>query len=198
MTAIFITIATATGLFLWFNRAKAEDKKFALAVDAIKGVSTNVSISNVEAIEERRVFVFEPSINPDLVQNVPRAAGGLMPRNPSELILMDPLLIGQTPERWIRSVSMVDLLSGKSMPLVKGAFYSQIPRMGDLPFATLRMRVEWGERVVTFRGGRTTDNYTYDFDIPVAEWSTWWRARIVTVGGQVQAGGVFEVEPIFL
>lgn len=198
MTAALIIVSTVVGLALWFSRAKAEDKKFESAVEALKGVSTNVSISNVEAIEERRVFVFVPSIDGSVVQNVPRAAGGMMARNPSELILMDPLLIGQSPDRWLKSVSMVDLLSGKSMPLVRGAYYSQIPRMGDLPFASLRMRVEWAERVVTFRGGRTVDNYVVDFDITGTVWASWWRAEIVTVGSQVKAGGVFEVEPIFL
>lgn len=199
-----LLIVGGAGVLAWvlYRQRRADRQALeaqALGVLAAK-TSPNIAISNVEAIEERRVLVFAPASgsiqSPALnfgQQTDFRDLWRLgVPANP---------VGGRADTRWPLLAAAVVRLDGKGgrVPLVPGAFYSADPAMGDLPFGSYRVEVGWEAPVY---GGRpqlpTTKRFNAVFEVDAAVWQRCFTARIATVAEQVQAGGVVEVPAEFL
>jgi len=197
-------IVGGAGLLAWvmYRQRRADRKALeaqALGVLAAK-TSPNIAISNVEAIEERRVMSLAPASGP--IQSPALNFG-------QETDFRDLWLLGvpanpvggRADTRWPLLAAAVVRLDGKGgrVPLVPGAFYSADPAMGDLPFGSYRVEVQWEAPVY---GGRpqlpTTKRFNAVFEVDAAVWQRCFTARIATVAEQVQAGGVVEVPAEFL
>lgn len=171
----------------------------ALGILSAQG-SPNIAISNVEAIEERRVMVFAPASGmiQSPILNFGRETDFAdlwrlgVPANP---------VGGRADTRWpLQSAAVIRMDgAGGRVPLVPGAFYSTDPAMGDLPFGSYRVEVQWEAPV--YAGGpkpeATLRRFNAVFEVDAAIWQRCFTARIATAAEQIQAGGVVEVGPEF-
>lgn len=203
LEALAIAAVGIGALLIYKARSAKRDELAAGTVQGLKGAPPNVSISNVEAIEERRVFVFQPQVDETLAAPFTSEGGFKQPgtRNPSKILDLPLESIGGSaaPKAFFKRAWVVNLLDGEKMPLVPGAYYSAVPRMGTLPFSDLRLRIEWAEpqpfsRVQPDPWLDCVMTTIIDGDV----WANWWRVKIATVGEQVAVGGVFEVPEAFL
>lgn len=202
MNSDLLLLGAATGLALWFSNRNRQDRQAlaSKALEALGANAPNISISNIEAVEERRVFVFKPVsgtvTSPAVNFGLAFDFGDLwrlgVPANP---------LGGNADTRWpLKSASVVrtDGKSG-SVPLVAGAFYSVPPAMGDLPFGSYRVRITWEAYV--FSGGPKptpiSTEFFATFEVGAETWQRCFFPRIATAAEQIQAGGVVEVPPEF-
>lgn len=181
---------------LWYVKRRGDnrDALASKALDVAASVKPLVSISNVEAIEERQVWVFQPSVDP----NVRWRTGGSGSGPVVDLVAAVSSL-GKIPSGagiGGRSLRLIDLgesgyTAKSSMDLYPNAFYEAKPRMGTLPFSDIRL-----EYVGTqfFQRGNPID-FRWTCLVPDEVWNKWWSTRIATVAEQVEAGGVLTVPP---
>jgi len=190
-------ILSALGLgALWYlrKRGDAQDDLAKRALDVASSVKPLVSISNVEAIEERQVWVFRPTVDPSVKWRTGGSATG-----PVVDLWSAVATLGKIPSGagiGGRSLRLVDLgesgyTAKSAMDLYPGAFYDAKPRMGTLPFADIRL-----EFIGTqfFTRGNPID-FRWTCLVPDEVWDAWWLTRIATVAEQVDAGGVLIVPP---
>lgn len=200
-----LLIVGGAGVLAWvlYRQRRADRRALeAQALGVLAGkTSPNIAIANVEAIEERRVLVFAPASgsiqSPALNFGQETDFRDLwrlgVPANP---------VGGRADTRWPLLAAAVVRLDGKGgrVPLVTGAFYSADPAMGDLPFGSYRVEVQWEAPV--YSGGpkpeATMRRFNAVFEVDAAVWQRCFTARIATVAEQVQAGGVVEVPAEFL
>lgn len=211
MNRNFLILGGAGLLAFVMYRQRRSDRQAlearALDVLAAQG-SPNIAISNVEAIEERRVFVFQP-VAGELKGGQVIIRGAMSDRfinqnQPFDFldlwtkgVRFAPYAPNQYP---LKSASVVrGDGKGGSVPLVPGAFYSLPPAMGDLSFGTYRMKIDWVEN--TFSGGPNPSPVSTAMsallDVPSEIWQRCFTPRIATVAEQIQAGGVVEVPATF-
>lgn len=181
---------------LWFLSRKTDkrDELASKALDVAASVKPYVNISNVEAIEERQVWVFQPKVDPSVKWRTGGSATG-----PVVDLVSAVATLGNNPSGGNivgRSLRLVDLgesgyTAKSSMDLYPGAFYDSKPRIGTLPFADIRL-----EFIGTqfFPRGNPID-FRWTCLVPDDVWNAWWGTRIATVAEQVQAGGVINVPP---
>ena len=196
MTDTLVIAALGLGAFWFFaKRAQARDSIAQKAIDVVGGINPTVSISNVEAIEERQVWVFQPTVDPSLrwrgslvvdiaaaYESIPKYKNG--PAN----FLSDHF---ETDSIRVVEIAQSGYTVDHFVDLVPGAFYDSKPRMGTLPFVDLRL--EWAGTQYFYRGGPIPFNYRVI--VPDEIWNKWWVTRIATVAEQVEAGGVILVPP---
>jgi len=210
MNSDLLILGAVTGLALWFSRRSKSDQAAleAKALDALGKNSPNIAISNVEAIEERRVFVFQP-VAGELKGGQVIIRGAMSDRFINQNQPFDFLdlwtkgvrFAPYAPNQYPLKSAAVVRMDGKggSVPLVPGAFYSLPPAIGDLSFGSYRMRIDWVEN--TFSGGPKPEPVATPMsaflDVPAEIWGRCFTVRIATVAEQVQAGGVVEVGPEF-
>jgi len=182
---------------LWYasKRTAKRDELASKALDVAAAVKPYVIISNVEAIEERQVWVFEPKVDPNLKWRTGGSASGpvvdvVKAFQSIGIITGGNGIVG-------RSLRLVDLgesgyVAHSSMDLYPGAFYDVKPRIGTLPFSDLRL--EFVGTQYFGRGGNPID-FSWTCLVPDEVWNKWWSTRIATVAEQIQAGGVINVPP---
>lgn len=181
-------------LWFWTRRTDKRDALAEKALDVAATVKPLVNISNVEAIEERQVWVFTPSVDPSVKWRTGGSATG-----PVVDLVYAASTIQKKPQDGNivgSSLRLIDLgESGytalSSMDLYPGAFYDSKPRIGTLPFADIRL-----EFIGTqfFARGNPID-FRWTCLVPDEVWNSWWIPRIATVAEQVEAGGVQIVPP---
>lgn len=167
-------------LWFWTRRTDKRDALASKALDVAASVKPMVTISNVEAIEEREVWVFQPKRDPNTKW---RKSGeivdivGNLTQMPNGYTL-----------RWMRVVN----LNGKdSLDLHPGAFYDSMPSMGTKAFNDNRLsRNYWW-----FSAHSTVIDIVDTCLVEDSVWSSWWVRRIATVAEQLEAGGVQIVPP---
>lgn len=164
--------------------------------------SPNIAIANVEAIEERRVLVFEPAAG--MIQSPVLNFGRETDfRDLWRLGVPANQFGGRADTRWpLKSASVIRVDTGgtrERVPLVRGAFYSADPAMGDLPFGSYRIEITWEADV--YSGGPKPEairkTFQAVFEVDAAVWQRCFTPRIATVAEQIQAGGVVEVPATF-
>lgn len=174
---------------LWYasKRTAKRDELAGKALDVAASVKPMVSISNVEAIEERQVWIFKPTLERSLkwkggiIADVEAAYKSLGP-TPSQ-----SAHVGHTLE--IADVMENAFLKNASMNLVPGGWYSAKPRMGESAFSDIRLRY-WGTDFFY-----NTGPFVFAIIVPPEIWDKWWITRIATVAEQIEAGGVQTVPP---
>lgn len=190
-------ILTALGLAaLWYVKRRGDkaDVLAEKALDVAASVKPMVSISNVEAIEERQVWVFQPTVDPSVKWRTGGSSSG-----PVVDLWSAVASLGKTPSGagiGGKSLRLVDIgesgYSAKSaMDIYPGAFYEAKPRMGTLPFSDIRLEFMGTQ---FFARGNPID-FRWTCLVPDEVWNTWWTTRIATVAEQVEAGGVLTVPP---
>lgn len=189
-----VTLGLLGVVALWFLARQRSDRAELAkrALDVAAGSKADVKIQNVEAIEERRLWMFVPGSSPGVQWftdkspvDLPYIYDSVTPGTAAYAQLQ-----AMGTGRHTTKVSLVDLTSGASLPLIRGGLYNAQPRMGSLPMSEIRLR--W-EGVDVQRG--LTSQFRFDTIVPDDVWLSWWREYTVTVGQQVDAGGIQIVPP---
>jgi len=184
--------------FLLYRQRRADRQALeSQTLDVLKRQgSPNIAISNVEAIEERRVFEFKPAPGQVSIEL----------QNQATIVtdFRDLLTIGVPKNQFslstrnpVKSAAVVRVDAGgknETVPLVVGAFYSSPTLMGDKPYGAFRVRLNWED---TVGGSRVTEpqlkTFSATFEVDGAIWQKCFISKIATVAEQVAVGGVFEV-----
>jgi len=192
--------------FLLYRQRRADRQALeSQTLDVLKRQgSPNIAISNVEAIEERRVFEFRPASGQVSIQLQNQATIVTdfkdlftigVPKNQFSLSTRNP----------VKSAAVVRVDAGgknENVPLVVGAFYSSPTLMGDKPYGAFRVRLNWEDTIVSPRpgGGLLSEQlktFSATFDVDGLIWQKCFVSKIATVAEQIAVGGVFEVPPNF-
>lgn len=181
-------------LWFWTRRTDKRDALASKALDVAASVKPMVTISNVEAIEERQVWIFKPTVDPSL-----RWRTGGSAKGPVVDLVSAFATLGQNPTASNivgRSLRLIDLgesgyTAKSSMDLYPGGFYDSKPRMGTLPFNDIRLEFIGAQN---FYRSNPID-FRWTCLVPDDVWNSWWITRIATVAEQVEAGGVMTVPP---
>lgn len=181
---------------LWYanRQASKRDALASKALDVAASAKPLVNISNVEAIEERQVWIFKPSVDPSVKWRTGGSATG-----PVVDLVAAAASLSKIPQGTNivgKSLQLVDLgesgyVAKSSMDLFPDAFYDARPRMGTLPFADIRLQFTGTQY---FYRGSPID-FVWTCLVPDDVWNKWWITRIASVAEQVQAGGVQTVPP---
>lgn len=204
-SSLIALAALGAGYFLWKSNKDTKAQETQTLSAAIRGIKpASVQISNVEAIEERRVWEFTETdalfaefAYAESLKRAWTAARNTTGDEAFFAITDDPT--------WAKNTgSVLQTPDLSTLIVAPGRMYDKSPRSpGSNPMSyTGLLAVIYSNPPAPGGKGGARSGYAYRIagvaSIDPAVWARCWSSRIATAGQQIEAGGVVSVETQYL